>query len=92
MGFLLAQRYTNLAWGKGDNFNVSELTKSSAITVVSRNCFSTGISHEIKNIIKKRMDKNNCKLKILYKCTKANNNSAIWQHMLHISPTKVLFS
>ena len=35
------------------------------------------------------MDKNNRKLKILYKCIKA---SAIWQHMLHIPPTKVLIS
>ena len=32
------------------------------------------------------MDKNNLKLKILYKCIKANV-SAIWQHMLHIPPT-----
>ena len=39
------------------------------------------------------MDKNNCKLKKLYKCIKANI-SAIWQHniMLHIPPTKVLSS
>ena len=37
--------------------------------------------------IKKSMDKNNHQLKILYKCIKANT-SAIWQQMLHISPTK----
>ena len=37
------------------------------------------------------MDKNNCKLKILYKCIKTNT-SAIWQHMLHIPPTKVFIS
>ena len=35
------------------------------------------------------MDKNNCKLKILYKGIKANS-SAIWQHMLHIPPTIVI--
>ena len=33
------------------------------------------------------MDKSNRKLKILYKCIKANT-SAIWQHRLHIPPTK----
>ena len=37
------------------------------------------------------MDKNNRKLKILYKCIKANT-SAIWQHMLHIPPTKAYSS
>ena len=32
----------------------------------------------------KRMDKNNRKLKILYKCIKANSNtSAIWQNAAH---------
>ena len=39
---------------------------------------------------KKKEDKNNRKLKILYKCIQANNTSAIiWQHMLHIPPTKI---
>ena len=28
IGFLLAQRYTNLAWGKGDDPKGSELTKT----------------------------------------------------------------
>ena len=37
------------------------------------------------------MDKNNCKLKILYKWIKANT-SAIWHHMLHIPPIKILIS
>ena len=37
------------------------------------------------------MDKNNPKLKILYKCIQVNT-SAIWQHMLHIQPTRVLIS
>ena len=41
------------------------------------------------------MDKNYHKLKILYKCMKANSNTnAIWQHMqwqmLHIPPSKIL--
>ena len=36
------------------------------------------------------MDKYNRKLKILYKCIKANNISAVWQHMLYIPPTKIL--
>ena len=35
------------------------------------------------------MDKSNRKFKILYKYIKANT-SAIWQHRLHIPPTKVL--
>ena len=34
------------------------------------------------------MYKNNCRLKMLYKCIKANT-LAIWQHMLHIPQTKV---
>ena len=34
------------------------------------------------------MDKNNRKLNILYKCITANT-SALWQHVLHIPPTKV---
>ena len=42
-------------------------------------------------MLHKRMDKDYCKLKLLYKCIKANT-SAIWQHMLHIPPTKVLIS
>ena len=36
---------------------------------------------------KKPKDKNNRKFKILYKFIKAST-SAIWQHMLHIPPTK----
>ena len=36
-------------------------------------------------LFKKRMDKSNRKLKILYQCIKA---SAMWQHMLHIPPRK----
>ena len=38
-----------------------------------------------------KVDKNDCNLKILYKCIKANT-SPIWQHMLHIPPTKVLLT
>ena len=52
--------------------------------------FGLAFQYQIKKLIKK-MDKNNCKLKILYKCIKANT-SAISQHMLHILPTKVLIS
>ena len=37
------------------------------------------------------MDKNNRKLKILYKCIMANT-SAIWQRTLHVSPTEVPIS
>ena len=38
----------------------------------------------------KECTKNNCKLKILYKCIKAiYNTSAAWQHRLHIPPTKI---
>ena len=63
-----------------------------------RKCIASTIDHfdlafhyQIIKIIKRRMDKNNCKLKILYKYIKANT-SAIWQHMLHIPPGKVLVS
>ena len=35
------------------------------------------------------MDKNNQKSKIRYKCIKGNT-SALWQHRLHIPPTKGL--
>ena len=37
------------------------------------------------------MDQNNRKLKILHKCIK-KNTSTIWQHLLHIPPTKLLIS
>ena len=37
------------------------------------------------------MDKNNRKLKMLYKCVKAKT-SAMWQNMRHITPTKILIS
>ena len=53
-------------------------------------CFNLAFQYQIKKIIE-RMDKNNHKLKILCKCMKVKN-SAIWQHMLQISPTKVLIS
>ena len=36
--------------------------------------FGLAFQYQIKQIIKKRMDKNNCKLKILYKCMKANTS------------------
>ena len=49
--------------------------------------FGLAFQYQIKTIIKKRMDKCNCRLKILY-----NNTSAIWQHMLHIPTTKVPIS
>ena len=39
-----------------------------------------------KKMIKKRMDKNNRKVNRLYKSI---NTSAIWQHVLHIPPTKI---
>ena len=51
--------------------------------------FRSGVS--IPDLFFERMDKNTRKLKTPYKCIKANT-SAIWQHMLHIPPTKVLLS
>ena len=53
--------------------------------------FGLAFQYQINKILKKRMDKNNRKLKILYKRIKANT-SAIWQNMLHISPTKKIIS
>ena len=55
------------------------------------NHFGLAFQYQIKKYIKKRIDKSNCKLKILYKCIKANT-SVMWQHMLHIPPTKILIS
>ena len=57
---------------------------------VTTDRFGLAFQYQIFNNIYKRTDKNNPKLKI-HKCIKTNT-SAIWQHMLHIPPTKVLIS
>ena len=53
--------------------------------------FGLAFHYQIEKHTHKNMDKNNRKLKIPYKYIKANTG-AIWQHMLHIPPTKIFIS